>query len=419
MKRTLRRSAAAVLALSVAMTASSCSILEQLQETAPHEDDTAVDDVLAVADEYAKAIEYRDTEKLKVFSTGVTDEDLAFFDLSEEDETSAEIKEFIADSIVCHVDEDTISASGEDKSGSAGIVIEIADYDDLIGSTDYRYDPDGLIAELGNTEAKEIRLTLDLELSEDGVWLVTNFSDVREDVYGFYDENIAATDLEDHITEIAWAGCRDDAEYENAEYMQCTMYLDNDVFHDVSDDIYYAYSYEGEEFYRNAGYSAIVYVYDGPADLANPGYFAAGEYTITFYAPGDIVIHTETATVTVDVVTALTAEGVESGVWYRTDDPAGFTNAGEGAVYTDTDSIEFDLSFDTSRYDYSDVYYSVTIGGDVVYTSPAGTFTGIYGEEQGAEFDFSGNLAQGDYTISFFGANGTLICSDTCTVLAA
>ena len=100
MKRTLRRSAAAVLALSVAMTASSCSILEQLQETAPHEDDTAVDDVLAVADEYAKAIEYRDTEKLKVFSTGVTDEDLAFFDLSEEDETSAEIKEFIADSIV-------------------------------------------------------------------------------------------------------------------------------------------------------------------------------------------------------------------------------------------------------------------------------------------------------------------------------
>ena len=119
------------------------------------------------------------------------------------------------------------------------------------------------------------------------------------------------------------------------------------------------------------------------------------------------------------MVTALTAEGVESGVWYRTDDPAGFTNAGEGAVYTDTDSIEFDLSFDTSRYDYSDVYYSVTIGGDVVFTSAPGTFTGIYGEEQGAEFDFSGYIAQGDYTISFFGANGTLICSDTCTVLAA
>ena len=389
MKRTVSKATAAALVFSVAMSAASCSLLEQIQGAASQEDDAAVDEVLAVVDEYAKAIEYRDTEKLKIFSKDVTDEDLSFFDLSEEDEIPAQIREMIADSIVCHVDEDTISASSEDKSGSSAIAVEIIDYEDLLTDADFRYDPNGLIEALGNAETYEINLTLDLELTDDGVWLVTNFSDVREDVYGFYDMNIFATSLEDHITEVSWTGCGNNGEYENTDCLMCTMYLDSDVFHDIGDEIYHTLSYEGEEFYRGDG-------------------------------SGDSLIHTESVTVNVsiDTVTTLAPENIDGAVWYRTDDPNGYTPMGEGAVYTATDSIEFDLSFDTARYDYSAVYYSVTTGGDVVYTSPAGGFIGIYGEEQGAEFDFDGHIAQGDYTISFFGANGTLICSDTCTVTA-
>ena len=420
MKRTVSKATAAALVFSVAMSAASCSLLEQIQGAASQEDDAAVDEVLAVVDEYAKAIEYRDTEKLKIFSKDVTDEDLSFFDLSEEDEIPAQIREMIADSIVCHVDEDTISASSEDKSGSSAIAVEIIDYEDLLTDADFRYDPNGLIEALGNAETYEINLTLDLELTDDGVWLVTNFSDVREDVYGFYDMNIFATSLEDHITEVSWTGCGNNGEYENTDCLMCTMYLDSDVFHDIGDEIYHTLSYEGEEFYRGDGCTAWVYVTEGPAAPEDPYLFAAGEYTISFYGPGDSLIHTESVTVNVsiDTVTTLAPENIDGAVWYRTDDPNGYTPMGEGAVYTATDSIEFDLSFDTARYDYSAVYYSVTTGGDVVYTSPAGGFIGIYGEEQGAEFDFDGHIAQGDYTISFFGANGTLICSDTCTVTA-
>ena len=172
MKRTVIKLTTAALVFSVAMSAASCSLLEQIQGAASQEDDAAVDEVLAVVDEYAKAIEYRDTEKLKIFSKDVTDEDLQFFDLSEEDEIPAQIREMIADSIVCHVDEDTISASSEDKSGSSAIVVEIVDYEDLLTEADFRYDPEGLMEELGNAETQEINLTLDLELTDDGVWLV-------------------------------------------------------------------------------------------------------------------------------------------------------------------------------------------------------------------------------------------------------
>ena len=426
MKKYSRHMIAILCMAAVLFPATSCSLLEQFAKTEPEETtsaDTALDDVLALVDEYAKAVEYRDTGKLATFSDGVEDEDLEFLELSGRDADDIQIIEDIADTITCIVDEDTISASSEDQKGTAKIVVMMADYEPVLASSDNLADIDTLESAITAAQTREITITLDLILKDES-WLVTNFDDIREDVYGFYDLQIdiipsetieetsaSQTDISDQTV---WFDTYSDHLYVNTESIQISLVLGNDVDSSIRNGINYTLEYNGATVLEGEGTNVVYDNTVGECDTTYPECLAAGIYTVTFYAPDGSILYTDSVTVTTETRHEITAADVEGASWYDTDD--GIVDASESAVYTNTGSLDLVLSYDQAMCDISGVYYVVTLGGDAVYTSPTGEIHCTYGTDDNAEADHDMNMVRGDYTVTFFNGSGELIASATCTV---
>lgn len=89
--------------------------------------------------------------------------------------------------------------------------------------------------------------------------------------------------------------------------------------------------------------------------------------------------------------------------------------------YENVDTINMDLELDLSVFsaDYSNVYYTVCIDDEIVYTSELGVLEGVYGEAQEAEVTEDGYLIPGEYTISFYDEFDRLLAEEFAIVECA
>ena len=203
-----------------------------------------------------------------------------------------------------------------------------------------------------------------------------------------------------------------------------TTYIDLDIWFKGSNsgmECYYEVLYNGTKIYTSEtasssreGYFRSSYV--GASTDAN-GNLAAGEYTIIFYDAQGVKLASDKCTVTGGAATGstepLAATDVDHVYWYFAD-----SRDNDVVVYNDTDTIDLDVTFRNGRSN-SAVYYTVQYNGNLVYTSEtspssyAGYFRASY---DGATTNANGDLAAGQYTITFFSPEGVELASSSCTV---
>ena len=71
--------------------------------------------------------------------------------------------------------------------------------------------------------------------------------------------------------------------------------------------------------------------------------------------------------------------------------------------YNNVSSIDMDVSYTGSLSEIMDeMYYTVELDGELLYTSSTGTYEGYYNEAHGATLNEDGYLEEGDYVITFF-----------------
>ncbi|MCR5060804.1 MAG: hypothetical protein K6A80_07225 [Saccharofermentans sp.] len=203
-----------------------------------------------------------------------------------------------------------------------------------------------------------------------------------------------------------------------------TTYIDLDIWFKGSNsgmDCYYEVLYNGTKVYTSdtssssrEGYFRTSYV--GATTDAN-GNLAAGEYTIIFYDAQGTRLASDKCTVTGGAAAAstepLTPDDVERVHWYFAD-----SSDNDVIVYNSADTIDLDISFRNGRSG-SAVYYTVEYNGTLVYTSPTepGSYTGYFRSSyDGAVTNASGNLAAGEYKITFYSPENVELASSTCTV---
>ena len=203
-----------------------------------------------------------------------------------------------------------------------------------------------------------------------------------------------------------------------------TTYIDLDIWFKGSNSgmqCYYEVLYNGTKVYTSdtasssrEGYFRTSYV--GASVDAN-GNLAAGEYTIIFYDAQGTKLASDVCTVTGGAATGstepLTPDDVERVYWYFAD-----SRDNDVIVYNGVDTIDLDISFRNGRSG-SSCYYTVKYNGNLVYTSPteSGSYAGYFRTSYyGATTNADGNLAAGEYTITFFSPENVELASGSCTV---
>ena len=91
---------------------------------------------------------------------------------------------------------------------------------------------------------------------------------------------------------------------------------------------------------------------------------------------------------------------------------------GDSIIYNNTDKIDMDISL-ADGFSGQPVYYEVSFNGSKVYTSETDSTSreGYYRSSyDGARVTTAGHLEPGEYTITFYAENGTMIASESCTV---
>ena len=149
-----------------------------------------------------------------------------------------------------------------------------------------------------------------------------------------------------------------------------------------------------------------------PVDANN--YLAGGEYKVTMYDKDGNPMASDICKVEGGDISGrdeiVKPSDVVSTFWFGTDDM--------NKTYTSPEKIELDLLLDSDSAGAS-VYYEVSYGGKVIYKSMVSgkSFEGVFMSTfEGAVTDGNGHLAAGEYTISFYAVDDSLILTDTCTV---
>lgn len=257
------------------------------------------EEVLDTAEEYAQALETGDADYILEMSSGLGDDDVAFFD-EEEDAEISRIKNAIADTVVCTVDEDSYTYSSGDKTCSVDLHVEICDYEEVLDGQ-IIIDVDGIVNAISEHDTKNFWVTLEFA-KEDDRWAVTNFDDIKKDIFTFFDIEPEVLDMAEHITGVTHCNTFDPDEpvYENVDYIHVALSFDTEVPAEYYSDVHYTYEYNGEVVSEGDGSSAFIDYRSGCMDPDYPEYIAAGEYYLTFYIGEGNVIYSETVTVYVN-----------------------------------------------------------------------------------------------------------------------
>ena len=188
--------------------------------------------------------------------------------------------------------------------------------------------------------------------------------------------------------------------------------------------IYFEVAYEGFKVYKSEitelapSENSIAGIYltieDGSPKDAN-GHFAGGNYTITFFDDSGNKLASDTCKVvgaSTDNMPPITKADVDKLYW------VGSLKVSDVGEFSNVKEIELDLILKDNAVG-SPVRYSVSYNGSEVYSSltgPQSSHAFYKGEWDGAAVDGNGNLAEGEYVITFYSSDGTEVASGKCTI---
>ena len=149
--------------------------------------DKAGEQVIAAADDYAKAMIDGDVDTLEEMSDGMDDDfkstlaDNYQVDAETYGEDYEKICNAITDTISYEVDEESVDASTKDEEGSVDVVFTMVDYTKIAEDEDAMSDVDTFVSALSDKDAdtKEITVTIEFNLDDED-WLVSNFDDILQ-----------------------------------------------------------------------------------------------------------------------------------------------------------------------------------------------------------------------------------------------
>lgn len=299
----------------------------------------------------------------------------------------------IADSLEYEFDEDSVEVSRKDKSGSADITFTMVDYlsiyeDNSFSSASEFFDE---LSSSNKTISFDIKLKFVLNDKE---WLIKKNG--FDDIYDMY-ESIAdnsfsyGDDLSSCSSTISWAYEEDEDDYGVPIYYPISEFMNPYILFDEyvnTDDMYFIITFNGDAYTFDYPLVGDIKLYPSDFDME---YFVEGLYAITFYDNDDDIINTSFCYVDFPEF-----DGECELFWYFADDRG---NNGEDAIYVEHCNV-IDLDW-TNCPNYSLVFYEVYYEGSLVYTSTYGTYSGYYGDYQGAEF-VDGYLSPGEYEIVFY-----------------
>ncbi|SCW64946.1 hypothetical protein SAMN02910456_02367 [Ruminococcaceae bacterium YRB3002] len=387
--------------------------------------------VLEAAGKYAKALCDCSVKSLRKGSAKEFDEDYldGLRERLEWEGYPASIYSAIGETITYKVNEDSYEP-GKRHGASVEVDVEMVDWESIEENGGAK-SIDGYISAIEDCEeTKQFTLTLEYE-EEDGKWVVDNYEDVCD---SFYDEWLSATapvDYTQAVTGTTWyyydsRGTDNSVIYNNATYIE----LDLDVADGYTGiKVYFTVTFNGNVIYTSdvsAEAREARFTSSTPgAVTAAAGCLDAGQYRITFYNEQGAELASDECTVVIvdnpDIGSddaSVNAEIFDTSAvnhirwWYASGRNGTIT-------YENSDNIDLDLYFNTG-YDDTRCYYEVRYNGDVVYVSPTSSNTreGYFRSSYvGASVDSEGNLAGGEYTITFYDENDNKLASDTCTVI--
>ncbi len=312
----------------------------------------------------------------------------------------------IAEAITYEVE----SSSLTEDSGHASVVcrFSIPDYSSCLDPDSFMT-MDGYFDDVFSLDKQVMALTLEFE-QEDGTWVATNYQETMATLYEFTNAEYSfITPLDDKVMGGVWYYSYDgNGSYANTD----TLDLDIDLeFGTDYSTIYYTVVYEGREIKREYGsFEGYLYTFDPGAPLDPSGnYIAAGDYTITFYDQYGQELLSGTAHVIVDEQAGLSY--YYAGYSWYDEDLASM----DTGYYVNTTLIDLDVMF--TNGDMSEIYYTYEYNGEEIKRE-YGSFEGyLYTFDSGAPLDPSGYyLAEGEYTITFYYEDGTMITRQTATV---
>ena len=173
----IKKSACAALAGAILLSMTGCSAI------------SSEEDVYDAGDSFAKAVADCDLDKMaKVSSEDFEDdtkewEEILVFDEGDKyDANAARFADAVADTISYEIDDE--SAKIDKDEATVDVEFTMVDYESVLRGS--YYDIDAMIDAIEDADEVEIKVTL--ELSEvDGEWVVTNYGEVMDDLYGFTD----------------------------------------------------------------------------------------------------------------------------------------------------------------------------------------------------------------------------------------
>lgn len=379
-------------------------------------DDHAQEKVIEAANKYAEVLLKQDSKNIANLSSDTKKDDIAdvlnYYSLYGDDK--AEAFKAIVDSTEFEVDEDSFE-KGKGGTASIDVVFTMPDYDKAAVDVSKK---DDFIKALKSVDAQEVTVTIEFIKDDDGNWLVSNTSDVMDDVFAFTNMDLYfGYTAEDISVASYWIGdswkSDIDGDYQNCDYIDYQLYI-NDC---MDYEIYYTVTMDGQLLYTSlpgkvdtySGYSCTYSVEQGAA-LDN-GYLADGEYTISIYdANTDKEIYAVTA-----IVNYLSPADVTTFEW---NSPSG-EEADGTAYYEDVISIGFNCGCDL-EFDY-DGYFTVSLDGELLYTSEiksmwAGYFYFAHYVDDAFVNEPNGYLVAGEYTVDVYTEDGSFVLSESCIV---
>ena len=316
----------------------------------------------------------------------------------------------IAEAITYEVETNSVS----ERSGHGSVVCEFTVPDYLSSlDPDAHMTMDSYFESVFANEKQVLVLTLEFE-QKDGAWVAVNYQDTMSALYEFTSAEFSfITPFTSNVLGGIWYGSYDD----NGGYIN-TYALDLDIQLEYATDystIYYTVVYEGSEIKREYGeYEGYLFYDDDGAPLDPSGeYLAAGDYTITFYDQYGQELLSGTAHVLVDSETNGLMYNYQGYDWYDFSDDG--YDIMESGYYQNTTTIDLDVYF--SSEDIYSIYYTYEYEGEEIKREYGTTEGYLFASDEGAPLDPSGNyLAAGEYTITFYYPDGTIITQQTAIV---
>lgn len=395
MKRNVKKVVSVVVASSLALSLAACS---------GGKDKEAVVDA---ADSFASNLVKMDAKKI-FGATNIEDEDDQA-DLEELFTYDDDVRSAIADALSYEIDEDSVEVSKKDGEASVDVKFIMPDFEAVFDDTEAS-DESELIDELEDADTTEVKVTIEFELDDED-WVVVNADKVINSVFGtIYDAEIPSfVDL----SNVSYIWYHDSDSTETEGWYVNTTVVDADIngLDDYS-NVHYTVSLNGDVLYTsdNGTYEGY-WREDLGADVNDNGYIVEGDYEITFYV-GSVALDPVVAHVSIDETAGtFTAADFEAN-WYWEDE-----QVGNDAYYNNTDELDMDLRYIGNgewNYYYDDIFYTVELDGQLLYTSETGTYEGYWTASRGAEM-VDGCVAAGEYVITFY-QGSTVLCQGTAYV---